>query len=252
MSKTKLIILCFFHATISIFAQDFNCKERLPENINNYSPIIVPVISLDNEYLYFDRKEYPLNTGGYKDVDDIWFSKQIGNKLWSNPKKLNEPINSKSSNVLFSLSPDGKKALLYTDYYIKTHKLSGFVIADRINNEFTNLKPMKIKHYYNDSKNFYGFLSADNKILLLSIKSKDCYGKEDLYVSFFDDKSQIWTEPLNLGEIINSISLQIEKTDMEIMIYICQNVLITLGSIGLNPQIWVNRLIHNSKKTVFI
>ena len=39
---------------------------------------------------------------------------------------------------------------------------------------------------------------------MLSLSRKDSYGGPDLYVSFLDSKNNVWSEPKNLGNIINT------------------------------------------------
>jgi hypothetical protein len=46
-------------------------------------------------------------------------------------------------------------------------------------------------------------MSASGKVILLAIQRKDSYGKEDIYVSFKITDLH-WTEPKNIGGVINS------------------------------------------------
>ncbi|MCX7735337.1 MAG: OmpA family protein [Candidatus Kapabacteria bacterium] len=185
-------------------AQTKSTKQRLPEIINSYQPAIVPVTNLKEETIYFDRKIHPENINGINDNDDIWYSKKNENNAWTEPKNIGINLNTKDSDVLFSLTPDGQFALVYGIYQPDGSKTSGFSISRKINGVFSSPEPIKIQNFYNNSKNFYGCLSSDKRVLLMSLNRDDSFGDLDLYVSFFDEKSNTFSEPKNLGPIINT------------------------------------------------
>ncbi len=180
-------------------------KYRLPETINRYQPVIVPVIHPQHTILFLDRQNYPENTGGIRDHDDIWYSKWINNE-WTELSNLSS-INTEFSDVLFSITPDGNNALIYHNFGDTT--LTGqFYLYTLNNNYFNKIAPLNIKNFYNRSPNFYGHLSYDKNKLLLSLDREDTFGGLDLYISFFDSSMNEWSEPLNLGNIINTSGIE--------------------------------------------
>ncbi|HRK59995.1 MAG TPA: hypothetical protein PLI74_10160, partial [Candidatus Kapabacteria bacterium] len=118
-----IIFSLIFTSVYSVFAQSPTisqpdnslCKIRLPEIINAHRPTILPVLSPDGKRLYFDRKQYINNIGNYQDPDDIWYSDRK-NGYWTEPQNAEIPINSRGSDVLFSITPDGRRALVYGAY----------------------------------------------------------------------------------------------------------------------------------------
>ncbi|MBI3258532.1 MAG: OmpA family protein [Ignavibacteriae bacterium] len=123
MLKHTFIFL--FLITVSISAQpkkqivsvpSFNCKVRLPGVINSYRPTIQPLLTPDGKRLYFDRKYHPLNMGMNKDCDDIWYSDRNSDGSWNTPVNVGPPLNTSDCDVLFSISPDGKTALVGGEY----------------------------------------------------------------------------------------------------------------------------------------
>lgn len=193
----------------TISEQDKLCKIRLPEIINAHRPTILPVLSPDGKRLYFDRKENINNIGNYKDPDDIWYSDRK-NGYWSEPQNAEIPINSRGSDVLFSITPDGKRALLYGAYPNSEGKLdTGFAIAQWNGLRWSKPVPLKIKNFYNKNFSFYGNLSAHETVLLLSLERKDSRGDLDIYVSFLNEFTNEWSEPINLGDGINSKYLEL-------------------------------------------
>jgi outer membrane protein OmpA-like peptidoglycan-associated protein len=185
------------------------CKIRLPEIINAHRPTILPVLSPDGKRLYFDRKQYINNIGNYKDPDDIWYSDRKSG-YWTEPQNAEIPINSRGSDVLFSITPDGKRALLYGAYPNMQGKIdTGFAIAQWNGLRWSKPQRLNIKNYKNKNFSFYGNLSAHETVLLLAIETQDSRGDLDIYVSFLNEFTNEWSEPMNLGDDINSGSLEL-------------------------------------------
>lgn len=205
---TSVYSVCAQNRTISQ-PENTACKIRLPEIINAHRPTILPVLSPDGKRLYFDRKQYIDNIGNYKDPDDIWYSDRR-NGYWSEPQNAEIPINSRGSDVLFSITPDGKRALLYGAYPNAQGKVdTGFAIAQWNGLRWTKPQRLKIKNYTNKNFSFYGNLSAHETVLLLAIETQDSRGDLDIYVSFLNEFTNEWSEPMNLGDDINSPSLEL-------------------------------------------
>lgn len=203
------VILIFFQFfSFALSTQNENnislAKIRLPDVINSYQPTIVPVTDFVDSTLFFDRKIHPNNTNGINDNDDIWFSKKNSLGFWNEPQNIGTPLNTKDSDVLFSITPDGQFALVYGVYLPDGSKQNGFSLSRKVNGKFSLPDAIKIKNFYNNSKNFYGFLSADRRILLMSLNREDSYGDLDIYVSVYDMETKTFSEPQNLGPVINT------------------------------------------------
>jgi OmpA-OmpF porin, OOP family len=202
-----VFIICLSLLKFDLIAQNDTtkpCKVRLPDVINNYQPALVPVLNLDGTELYFDRKEHTENIGGIRDKDDIWYSKRIVGNGWSEPYHYKKPVNSVLSDVLFTIMPDGRSALGYGKFSDSKKIQPGFCILEKKNDTWVLREHLNIKNYYNNSDYFYGNLSPDGKKLLLCLQRDDGYGELDLYISFLDVKTNIWSEPKNLGPDINT------------------------------------------------
>jgi len=199
----KILVIC----TITLFGLNLFSKERLPETINAYQPVIFPVISPNSDELYFTRKWHPENTGGIYDDDDVWVSKRNKSSDWKEPIRLGTGINRKNSNSLFYIFPDGKKALVFGSY-LKTQEndesQNCFAIAKRINKLWEQPEPIIIEEFYSKSKNYSATMSTDGRVLLASLQREDSYGDLDIYISFYDPQTKIYSKPKNLGEKINT------------------------------------------------
>ena len=176
------------------------CKIRLPQSVNSFQPTILPVLSIDGHTLFFDRKLHPDNIASTKDLDDIWYSQKTSDNTFEPAQNLGTEYNTNGSDVIFSITPDGK-ALIYGT---RQGQKAGFSIAKFDGQKLKNFTPLKIDNYYNKAKNFFAFLSADSRTLLLSIQTSKSHGELDLYVSFKKNDKYEYTEPMNLGAIINT------------------------------------------------
>ncbi len=181
-------------------------KERLPEVINQYQPAIFPVISPDGGKLYFNRKWHPENTGGIYDDDDVWISEKKQNGNWGKPRRLESNINTNSSNTFLYIFPNNRKALVYGDYQQTSEgKFENcFAISINKNGIWQKPEPLVIENFYNKSLNYSATISTDGRVLIMSLEREDSYGSLDLYISFFDPSKNKFTQPQNLGGIINT------------------------------------------------
>jgi len=178
-------------------------KENLGSSINTKYEEVMPVISSDGKTIFFDRKDYPQNTGG-SDYDDIWYSNFV-NGSWTKAKNIGAPLNNPSHNFVFSVSPDGNTLLVANTYKEDGSYLGpGVSISHRTHTGWEIPQTLVIDNYYNDADNVGFMLSSNRKVLLMSVKRKDSEGLHDLYVSFAKS-DDAWSEPKNLGKNINTL-----------------------------------------------
>jgi outer membrane protein OmpA-like peptidoglycan-associated protein len=185
--------------------EDLFMKIRLPDEFSKHQPTILPILTSDGKRLYFDRKNYVEDTGGVYDYDDIWYSDLLPDGSWSKARNIGAPLNTEGSDVLCSLSPDDRSAIVYGVYDRELPvKTEGFSITRYKDGKWLFPEPILIRNFYNRAKKYYARLAPDNRTLLLALERDDALGGLDLYVSFREDSSLVWTEPLNLGATVNT------------------------------------------------
>jgi OOP family OmpA-OmpF porin len=182
--------------------------EALDKNVNSEFSELNPLLSPDGKTLYFSRKNHPQNIGGTKDSEDIWYSELDENGNWSLAKNMGPMFNNSEPNFINSIqsvSPDGRSAvMLLGNKYLPNGKMqAGVSISSNVNGVWTKPVPLKIQNDYNFSEKANYFLTNNRKTLIMSVEREDSYGDRDLYVSFMREDST-WTEPLNLGDVINT------------------------------------------------
>ncbi len=165
-----------------------------PVNIIYHSSNLA--ISADGSELYL----YKSQNGG-----DIFLSTKNPDGSWSEPEALNENINSTFSENSVSISPDGNTLYFSSDrpitadktdldiYYSKKDRRGEWGTAKNIgsiiNTEFDEDGP---------------FIDYDGKTLYFSSKGHKGMGGYDIYKTIYDEATDTWSEPINLGYPMNS------------------------------------------------
>lgn len=184
--------------------------EALDKNVNSEYSELNPLLSPDGKTLYFSRKNHPQNFGGEKDKEDIWYSELDSSGHWSLAKNMGPAFNNPEPNFVNSIqsvTPDGRSAvMLLGNKYLDNGKMqAGVSISSNVGGGWSKPVALKIANDYNFNEKANYFLTNNRRTLLMSVEREDSYGDRDLYVSFMADDST-WTQPLNLGDVINTAS----------------------------------------------
>lgn len=182
--------------------------EALDKNVNSEYSELNPLLSPDGKTLYFSRKNHPQNMGGTRDKEDIWFSELDSTGQWSIAKNMGDAFNNDEPNFINSIqsvTPDGRSAvMLLGNKYLPNGKMqAGVSISANTGGGWSKPVALSITNDYNFNEKANYFLTNNRKTLLMSVEREDSRGDRDLYVSFMQNDS-VWTEPLNLGDMINT------------------------------------------------
>jgi OmpA-OmpF porin, OOP family len=182
--------------------------EALDKNVNSEYNELNPLLSPDGKTLYFSRRNHPGNVGGVNDKEDIWYSELDSTGHWQLAKNMGPQFNNEGPNfvnTIQSVTPDGKSAIMVLgNKYLDNGKmLAGVSVSSNIAGQWTKPIALNITNDYNFNEKANYFLTNNRKTLIMSVEREDSRGDRDLYVSFMGGDS-VWTEPLNLGDIINS------------------------------------------------
>ncbi len=163
-----------------------------------------PVISPDGKVIYVTLANHPQNSGGKKDLGDIWFSILIGRE-WTAPIHAGNVLNDNGYNGVASFSADGNIMFLLSHYDGSNAqaKTQGIAYSRKISSGWSSPENIVIPYFLNRSSTLSGHISPDGLIFIFSADSYNTKGAEDIYVSFRLASGQ-WTEPKNLGVAINT------------------------------------------------
>jgi OmpA-OmpF porin, OOP family len=229
--------------------------EQLDKNVNSDYAEQNPLLSPDGKTLYFSRSNHPENAGGVNDKEDIWYSELDSTGHWQLAKNMKQFNNEYPNfiNTISSVTPDGRSAIIILgNKYLDNNKMqAGVSISSNIAGSWSKPVALNITNDYNYNEKANYFLTNNRQTLLMSVEREDSYGDRDLYVSFMKSDS-VWTEPLNLGDIVNSAGEESgpflasdDKTlyyssALVVMVAAMYTLLsdwMTLGQIGLNQKI---------------
>lgn len=182
--------------------------EALSENVNSSYMEQSPLLSPDGKTLYFSRRGHPDNVGGVDDMEDIWYSElDEETHEWLPAQNLGAPLNTFGPNYICSITEvDGETILLLGNRYEKRGRMGEGISMTRKkpNGKWEKPKNIEMQNPYNYSDQADFYMSHDASIIIMSQERDDTNGDRDLYVSFENTVTEIWSEPLNLGSVINS------------------------------------------------
>ena len=179
-------------------------RENLGANINSNYAELHPLVAHDGNSLFVTRKGHPENIG-YDKKDDAWVAHKQQDGSWSKIKQMAFPINNNNHNHIIAVSPDNNTLLLGNTYYANGHsKGKGISMSHRQEDgSWAVPEDVIIDNFYNQNPIHSMHLSADKKLLIMSIERNDSYGHLDIYVSILQ-KNGHFSQPKNLGNTINT------------------------------------------------
>jgi len=171
--------------------------DNLGSNINTIYPDYTPVISADEEILFFTSRR-PSTTGGKRDpVDNKYYedifmaTKSDGNWKLSQPGK---PLNSKFHDASIGLSPDGQTLYIYKGD-------NGGDIYECVLKGDKWVKPSPLPKVINTKAHeSSASLGPDGRTLYFISDRPDGVGGRDIWVAYKNSKGK-WSEVKNIREL---------------------------------------------------
>ncbi|MBR9998765.1 MAG: OmpA family protein [Cyclobacteriaceae bacterium] len=184
--------------------------EKLDNTVNSEYKETRPLLSPDGQTLYFSRRNHPENTGGTADPEDIWYSEYDHLvKDWNEAQNIGRPLNNAGANYISSISPDGNAmTVILGNQYQKNDRMKpGVSMSTRTSEGWSNPVPLDIINPFIENNDGDYFLAQNRKMLIFAIERFDSFGGKDIYISFQMANGR-WTEPLNLGNDINTAGME--------------------------------------------
>jgi len=153
----------------------------------------------DNKTLYFTSRRSPDNLEQSSPDSNIWVVTKT-DEGWSEPRMLESPINSEHHDSYPSVTAGGT-------LYFFCRGRGGFGESDIFRSRFIGGKYAKIENLGELINTEYHewdpFIAPDESFLIFCSTRPGGLGRDDLYITF-QTKNGAWTEPVNMGEEINS------------------------------------------------
>ena len=196
------ILLTFLALTNPAFGQS-SAHIKL-DSINSGYDEQNPVMTPDGKRLYFVRAGHPQNIAGVLDRGDIWYSDKT-EQGWSTPQHGGNVLNHNGLNGIVGFSVDGQRVYLLNYKDDEGRVSGGIAMAEWVRDHWSVPQSVDIQYFSNNSQYLSGTISPDEKVMILSYRSFDTYGNEDLYVTL-KKMDGSWSQPENLGIDINTMS----------------------------------------------
>jgi len=173
-------------------------------SFDEQSPILTP----NGDRLYFTRSGHPENVAGVVDKGDIWWSKKDTDGSWSKPIHAGNIINHASLNGVIGFSSSGNTMYLLNYFEKDPDSNKGVIRSGLAKSTWNGIswgqpERVSVTFFSNKSEHMSGYVTPDETVMILSIKSYLTFGNEDLYVSFRQDNGT-WTQPKNIGNVVNT------------------------------------------------
>jgi outer membrane protein OmpA-like peptidoglycan-associated protein len=180
-------------STYKVESGSWSIAEALPEPLNGTKINSVVSISKDGNTLMLCREKKSGNM-------DLYESTRKGD-AWSEPKPLGDLINSDANETSACFSPDGRVMYFISDRKGGRGKKDIWQATRYENGNWS--APKNLGAVVNTPDDEEGvFISADGLTLYFSSKGHNSTGGYDIYKSVYVNDA--WSEPINLGEPINS------------------------------------------------
>jgi OOP family OmpA-OmpF porin len=208
-SKLLHVLLCFFFGFQAEFYAQFNAvktPEKLGGTVNTKAEESMPIFDRESSTLFFVRF-FDENSIGGKNDQDVWQSEKEEDFSYSKAASVKE-LNNKYNNSIVGLNKSGDRVYLLNSYEGKKDLKKGISVSTYKGKKWGKPKEIKIPNLDIEGS-FYGFhINSAEDAILISYFGSNSKGKEDLYVSL-KDASGKWSEPMNMGENINSSGFEI-------------------------------------------
>lgn len=162
---------------------------------------IDPILSADNNRLYYCTNRPIVEGDSTRTNSDLWMLKRLTN-TWSKPIYLGSNVNnaehhdwfpsfSNDETLYFSTGPNNSSNIVYSEMK-DGHYQKPIDLGTMINSEYRDYDPV---------------IAPDKAFIIFSSNRPNGYGSVDLYISFKDENNQ-WTKAKNMGELINTKNIE--------------------------------------------
>jgi Tol biopolymer transport system component len=182
---------------------EWDQAENLGPQVNTSSGAGAPCLSADGLELYYGS-DRPDGHGHF----DIWVTRRATKEAeWNPPVNLGPPINTASSEIFPSLSPDGLE-LFFSDwlsYRPGGHGVQDLWVSTRANISDPWGVPANLGLPVNSSSGEgLPALSDDGLSLLFTSGRPGGYGGDEIWVTTRTSNLDLWSEPVHLGPQVNT------------------------------------------------
>lgn len=186
------------HTLMTVRLENGFWNDRTTVSFSGEYGDVDPFVTLDGARIYFSSKR-PLDSTGEDKDSDLWFADRTASGEWDEPTHLAELSSAGTDDYYTSVASDGT---LYFSRFAAEGEGGDLYRSTPLDGVFG--EPELLGPPLNtDSNEHDPFISPDGSFLIFTSNRPGGFGEGDLYVSVRGADST-WSEPINLGEEINS------------------------------------------------
>jgi len=180
---------------------------NLGPNINSKYSDLFPVLTPDENVMFFVRKGDPENVGYATNPndEDIWYSTRQSDGSWAKATHPGGPLNTKNYDGVRAINSTATHLYLQNIYHSDGTGEKGFSLSEKQpDGSWGFPQPLDIDDYYNDTSIAMMTISSDEKTMMLSVQRKDSKGQHDLYLSH-NLGGLHWSKPELIDELSTAL-----------------------------------------------
>jgi len=177
----------------------WTAPEVMPQMDRPGSMNLEPCVSPDGQSFFFFSDRPDTAAGEVKGEEDIWVMHREGDS-WGEPRNLGPPVNSEDPEFFPSVTRDGTLYFTRGKRGGRIERIYRSRLVDGVYGE-----PEELPERVNcGTTRFNAFIAPDESYLIVpAVGREDSYGGVDYYVVFRDSADR-WSEPVNLGPLVNT------------------------------------------------
>ncbi len=157
---------------------------------------IDPFLSVDGQRLYFSSDRPVDTTGIASEQLSHWYVERLADQSWSEPRLLDVPLNSDSTDYFITFAASGNA------YFLSERGERGIVVCRFENGAYQQEEAVILKLRGEPIYASNPCIAADESFLIVAARDPEGNGTADLFISW--NNAGKWSELINLGEAINS------------------------------------------------
>ncbi len=176
-------------------------KENLGAKVNSRCEELNPMVSADDNNIYYSIRECDLAGTNAREDDDLFHAQRDSSGHWKHFIKVSSTINNKYNQGMIGIS--GDNSTLYYKGYYDGYKQTVWMAQRSSEGKWSKPAPVNVPRYTELNRYTGKSISSNRKIMLCYLEEANSIGNTDLYVAFSEDGIN-FSKPKNLGAVVNT------------------------------------------------
>jgi|GEM_PF-303699 outer membrane protein OmpA-like peptidoglycan-associated protein len=181
----KKLFLFLFLFPFFVFSQNEQVLYQLVElnkEVNSRYHESAPLVTPDNQRLYFTISNHPENNDGKENSQDIWYSDKQADGIWGKAVHMESPFNKRKFNQVFTILDDGNALFIRGG---KSKRKDGFSIVSKTKNGWGNVEELEVEGHEDMNNGIFSgaAISQDRSAIIIYMNERTKKPYSDLYLS---------------------------------------------------------------------